>query len=62
MVSLEVIILFSHTCTFTQFMHGKVKFLLGTCLVLILSSHRADDVASDFTLRGVNVQSIHGDR
>ena len=23
---------------------------------------RADDVASDFTLRGLNVQSIHGDR
>ena len=23
---------------------------------------RADDVASDFTLRGVIVQSIHGDR
>ena len=30
--------------------------------LLCLLCCRADDVASDFTLRGVEVQSIHGDR
>ena len=31
-------------------------------IFLPFTLYSADDVASDFTLRGVNVQSIHGGR
>ena len=37
---------------------GVAEFRCLWCILIL----RADDVASDFTLRGMQVQSIHGDR
>ena len=55
---------YTHTHTYSYYNYDVCDYiaLKSPYLDLVLLSYSADDVASDFTLRGLSVQSIHGDR